>query len=532
MKPFPGKALHSTRCQAQAFQSGRKGKPPQPPPSANDKKWQRVLRQSRALPANPRTMALTRLLYLEQSIEKGLNMPAAMDTDLLPRASDEQKQAQRGATALVAGVMRQRRLLDRTLDAWLDPGVDPQLRCLLRLAVHEAERGALPDHALTHTYVELTKGILHVGAGRLVNAVLRQWIRSRGSAGRPSSDPGPPSPGPSAAAAPAPGTPIPPTDSIADGLACMHSLPTWMVERWVARLGVAEASELCRALNIAAPHGLRLDVGGGAREALCEELRGAGAVLRPARWLPDHFVEVARGMQAVVRGGALARGAVAVQSEAAGAAVLLLDAAPGEAVLDACAAPGTKAMFLAARMRGEGRLVAADASAARLRLVEAAAAARGLVPPFFSTRAEGLEALAADGKLRASFDRVLLDAPCSGTGVLAHKPDIRWRRKPGDVAELVSLQRKLLIAAASLVKPGGVLVYSTCSLEAEENGEAVDWFLTETAEGRRFAACPPAEAARLVPRGLLNERGFLEAWPHRHGTDGAFAARLERLPEL
>lgn len=82
------------------------------------------------------------------------------------------------------------------------------------------------------------------------------------------------------------------------------------------------------------------------------------------------------------------------------------------------------------------------------------------------------------------------------------------------------------------MKPGGVLVYSTCSLEAEENGEAVHWFLTETAEGRRFAACPPAEAARLVPRGLLNERGFLEAWPHRHGTDGAFAARLERLPEL
>ncbi|KFM27490.1 Kynurenine/alpha-aminoadipate aminotransferase, mitochondrial [Auxenochlorella protothecoides] len=123
-------------------------------------------------------MALTRLLYLEQSIEKGLNMPAAMDTDLLPRASDEQKQAQRGATALVAGVMRQRRLLDRTLDAWLDPGVDPQLRCLLRLAVHEAERGALPDHALTHTYVELTKGILHVGAGRLVNASTTRLPRS------------------------------------------------------------------------------------------------------------------------------------------------------------------------------------------------------------------------------------------------------------------------------------------------------------------------------------------------------------------
>jgi 16S rRNA (cytosine967-C5)-methyltransferase len=235
-------------------------------------------------------------------------------------------------------------------------------------------------------------------------------------------------------------------------------------------------------------------------------------------------VVVERGLAAAR--AALAAGDAALQDEAAAAVVALAAPRPGDAVLDVCAAPGGKALFAAARMGGVGRLVARDASAARLVRVAAAAAAQGVPRPFLTTVVgDGLD-LAHDEECAGKFDVVLLDAPCSGTGVLAKRADLRWRRTEADVVAAADLQGRLLAAAATAVRRGGVLVYSTCSVEADENENVVAAFLASGA-GAAFAVDPPPPGA--LPASVVTEGGCLQTLPHVHGTDGAFGVRLRRV---
>lgn len=230
-----------------------------------------------------------------------------------------------------------------------------------------------------------------------------------------------------------------------EGLATRESLPSWLVERWVARLGLAGGGELARAQNRRPEHGLRLGAWAAddRRGALLEELQAAGVELAPGRLFPDEYMRVRRGLHLVLRSEQLARGDVGVQDEAAGAAVRLLDPRPGQAVLDACAAPGSKTLAIAARMQGRGRLLACDVSTRRLAKLQALVATlspeaggTGLIQP----RARAVQALDEDPELAQGFDRVLLDVPCTGTGVLSKKPDARWRRSPEDLARAVKLQ--------------------------------------------------------------------------------------------
>lgn len=245
--------------------------------------------------------------------------------------------------------------------------------------------------------------------------------------------------------------------------------------------------------------------------------------------------------------------------------VALLDPQPGESLLDACAAPGGKTLFAAARMRGLGTITALDLSASRLealrraaerqpdgRMVKvcacdlrrfaalrieqgaamdastlALAAAAPAARRSISERdggSPGGDSSGAAGRQPWHYDRVLLDAPCSGTGVLAKRADMRWRRTPAMVAELAALQSELLDAAAVLVAPGGLLVYSTCSIEAQENQDQLAAFLKRHPE---YALEPPPPSAGLPPQ-CLSPDGCLRMLPHQHGTDGAFAARLRR----
>jgi 16S rRNA (cytosine967-C5)-methyltransferase len=208
--------------------------------------------------------------------------------------------------------------------------------------------------------------------------------------------------------------------------------------------------------------------------------------------------------------------------------VAALDPKPDERVLDCCAAPGGKALFAASRMQGQGSLVALDVSEGRLRAVQATAR-RQRVPKSFLT-CVAMDArqycanAAASGEL---FDKVLLDAPCSGTGVLAKRADMRWRRKEEDLAQLCELQQGLLEAAALVVRPGGVLVYSTCSLEKEENEDMIESFLQSHPEFQ-LERLAEAELASALPPSCIGEDGALRMLPHRHETDGAYAARLRR----
>ena len=203
-----------------------------------------------------------------------------------------------------------------------------------------------------------------------------------------------------------------------------------------------------------------------------------------------------------------------VQDASAGLAVLLLDPRPGETVLDLCAAPGGKSGFIAERMEDRGRVVALDRSVRRLRDVTENLRRLGIR----CVEARAADALTAD--LEGGYDRVLVDAPCSGLGVLARRPDLRWRRQPSDLRELPCAQARLLARGAALVRRGGVLVYSTCTTEPEENENVVEAFLKDHPG---FQAEP---ARGLLPEAVADRH--VQTWPHRHGCDGAFAARLRR----
>jgi 16S rRNA (cytosine967-C5)-methyltransferase len=214
--------------------------------------------------------------------------------------------------------------------------------------------------------------------------------------------------------------------------------------------------------------------------------------------------------------GFFADGLCAVQDEAAGLIVRLLDPAAGERILDACAAPGGKAFVAAQLMQDRGEVVAVDVHDRRLRLVERGAKELGLRS--IST----VESDMRSYRPQAQFDRVLLDAPCSGFGVLSKRADLRWNRQPEDFAGLRTLQDELLDASARCVRPGGVLVYGTCTIEPEENQHRVRAFL------KRNTDFELENAAEYVPRELVDEGGFYASLPFRDSIDGAFGARLRR----
>lgn len=272
------------------------------------------------------------------------------------------------------------------------------------------------------------------------------------------------------------------------------------------------------------------------------------APLHPSRFLPSEFLVIESGaLQRILSSGIISKGQAQIQDEAAGLVVAMLQPTTGDRILDCCAAPGGKTLFAAARMAGRGRLVALDVSASRLKALMNTAGRQG-VPTRFSSGTKDfsstdqvtsgsrheafLTCVAADARqycrnaaaANEVYDRVLVDAPCSGTGVLAKRADLRWRRRPEDLTTLCKLQAELLDAASEVVRPGGVLVYATCSVEAEENEDIIHEFLQRHPE---FTVEMPEEC---IPSECLTSQGFLRMLPHVHHTDGAFAAKLRRRP--
>jgi 16S rRNA (cytosine967-C5)-methyltransferase len=341
--------------------------------------------------------------------------------------------------------------------------------------------------------VELAKRIVRPKAGGLVNGILRSVLRQRDR------------------------LPEPDTGKPERDLAIRTSHPTWIARRWLDRYGESEARAMLERDNERPRYALRINTLRTTPESFGRDLDALGVEWAPSEWLDD-FVLV-DSLQPVLRASWLDEGRCAVQDEAAALVVRLLDPQPGETVLDVAAAPGGKALYAAMRMEDEGRVLAFDVHPARANLVREAAAAHGLTS--IEVEAADLRDLAArpDAPLG---DRVLLDAPCSGLGVLAKRADLRWRRTPEGIGELTDLQDELLDAAARLVRPGGLLVYSTCTIEPEENAERVEAFLARHPDFAR------QRADGFVPDTFVTDEGYFAALPHRHGTDGAFAARLYR----
>jgi 16S rRNA (cytosine967-C5)-methyltransferase len=371
-------------------------------------------------------------------------------------------------------------------------GLDPALRIVLRLGLYQLLLlDRVPVHAAVSTSVDLAKAAAPAGA-RLVNAVLRRAARERHALPLPDAE----------------------AEPIAH-LAVALSHPEWLVRRWAADRGSAELRALLAADNEAAPTVLRARHG--RRDALLEALARAGVTASPGRFAPDAVTVDTAAPHALAP---YASGGCSVQSEASQLVACLVAPEPGMRVLDACAAPGGKATYLAELMHDRGLVVALDRRPRRARSVAAAARRLGI---------RGVAAVVADARRAgavlagARFDRILVDAPCTGLGTLRAHPELRWTRGPDDPRRLAVLQREILEATLPLLQAGGALVYATCTMTREENDDLVERLLADHAEMalEHAAASLPPEAAMLVDEG-----GALRTSPHRHGLDGFYAVRL------
>ena len=404
--------------------------------------------------------------------------------------------AERQVTEYVAGVTRWRRWLDFLIRHFYRGAfnkMEPTLKQILRVALYDLLMLNTPPHAAVHEAVDLARARIRPGAGGLVNGLLRTVLRNQDR------------------------LPVPDTGDAADDLALRHSHPTWLVRRWLDRFGLEETEALLRWNNERPVYGLRINTRTGAIPDFTASLDDQGIAWEPSAYLED-FVRV-RQLQPVLRAGWIGAGRCVVQDESGGLAVRLLDPRPGEVLIDPCAAPGGKALYAAQRMGNQGRVLAYDVHEGRLRLVEAGAREQGLT--ILHTEAADLRELARRAEVPAA-DRVLLDAPCSGLGVLAKRADLRWHRSLDALGLLTKLQDDLLDAAAGLVRSGGLLVYSTCTIEPEENEERVDAFL------RRHPAFTVESAQGFLPEAVVTPEGYLATLPHRHHVDGAFGVRLRK----
>ncbi len=401
---------------------------------------------------------------------------------------------------LVKGTLRRRGTLDAALRLFLrqDLGSLPAwIQNALRLGAYQILfLDRMPPHAAVSETVRLARKYGHPGTAGLTNSVLRRMsevprdeIRARLEA----------------------------IEDLGERRVALASHPDWMLERWSERFSEPEALAIAEANNRSARLGLRgnrlrLD-----QKELLARLERHGLTARPGRYAPAHV-----SLEGEVDFATLPfveRGDATVQDESETLVGHLVDPRPGERVLDLCAAPGGKATHLAELMGDRGEILAVERNPARARVLEKNLQRLGLKSVI--VREADAEALAYD----PPFDRVLVDAPCSGLGVLARRADARWRKSPEGVAQMAEVQKRLLAVGASAVRPGGTLVYSVCSFEPEETDEVVRWF------GARHPEFRPADARERVPAEVVTPEGHLLCLPHRHGTDGVFAARWERRGE-
>jgi 16S rRNA (cytosine967-C5)-methyltransferase len=380
------------------------------------------------------------------------------------------------AMELSAGVVR--RML--TLDSLLAPhvhrpraSIEPGLWTLLQMGVYQLVFLHTPPHAAVHETVQLARRLQKPRWVPIANAVLRAVQRELTDErlGAPSADAVPVQP---------PGESAPndpcyrrlsracfPDPAVDPGgyLSLGFSMPRWLVDRWTARYGHEESLRICRWFLAPGRTCLRVNPLRSLPARVLEVLQAAGIAARPGA-LPE-AIPLERTVN-IVNVPGFAEGWFSVQDESAMHAAMLLDPQPGQRVLDLCAAPGGKTSHLDERMRNEGTVIAVDVDAERLALVDAACRRLGL--SIVQTRA--LDAAGAELP-PGPFDGILVDVPCSNTGVLGKRPEARWRITPEGISELAALQAKLLSAAAAQLAPGGRMVYSTCSIESEENEQVV-----------------------------------------------------------
>jgi 16S rRNA (cytosine967-C5)-methyltransferase len=393
---------------------------------------------------------------------------------------------------LVMGVLRWQLWLDRLAEYFTKrptDDLDVAIRLILRLGLYQLRfLSRVPVSAIVNESVNLVRRARLRSAGALVNAVLRRAARE------PEVDPAQDITNP------------------VERLAVVTSHPVWLIERWTNAFGNEEAEAFARANNQAAPIAFRVVNQRTSEDDVIAKLRASGGQLEPSKIAKHAWRITGRGR---LLAELLAGGLVYIQDEASQMAAQVLDAQTGERVLDLCAAPGSKTTQIADGMKGSGTVIASDLHAHRLQTVRDTAKLHDS-PNIQCLVLNGLEQLPLKEN---SFDRVLVDEPCSGTGTLRRNPEIRWRISADDIDQLSFRQKQLLLNASRVVKPGGRLVYSTCSVEPEENELVVQTFLENNIN---FALVD-------LPFGnALTIQGTVRTWPQHQDTDGFFVASFKR----
>ncbi|MGG0526033.1 16S rRNA (cytosine(967)-C(5))-methyltransferase RsmB [Bacillus pumilus] len=442
--------------------------------------------------SNVREVALDALIKLEQNqAYSNLLLQSVMkDKDL----ADQDKPL---LTELVYGTLQNKLALDYMLAPFVKKPqkVAPWVMQLLRMSLYQmVYLEKIPHRAAIHEAVELTKKRGHKGISSLVNGVLRSVQREG----------------------------VPAFDDIKDPvkrLSIETSHPLWLVQEWVQSYGFEAAKSMCRIHLVPPKQSLRVNRMKTDRAALQQELLDAGIETELGD-LSEDALKLMKG--SIVSTPSFQEGYVTIQDESSMLVARALDPQPGEAVLDACAAPGGKSTHIAERMNDEGQIVSLDLHEHKVKLIKQAAKRLNLT----QIEAKALDARKAKGDYsEASFDRILIDAPCSGFGVIRRKPDMKYTKSKEDSARLAAIQQAILKETAPLLKPGGTLVYSTCTMDPTENQQVIHAFLQEHQDFEPDLSLNERLPEQVAP---FVQNGSVQILPHYFGTDGFFICSMRK----
>lgn len=435
------------------------------------------------------------------NLEKPASYPDRLMRAALQRHSDLKEEERALFTELVYGVLRRQGTLDwhiGQLSKVKPQKVAPEIRLLLRLALYQIlYLDRIPDHAAVNEAVKIAKTSQPSHVVRFVNAILREAGRREDRWNWPSLENDPD-----------------------EYLAVTTSHPLWFVQRCLKEFGFEEARCLCEVNNTIAPLVLRVNPHRMLAVELVDRLRETGVHAELSPYLPE-AIRLSGLRQDLARVIGYKEGWFQIQDEASQLVSLVLDPRPEERILDLCAGFGGKTTHIGILMANAGEVVAVDQSSWKLQELQQNACRQGLT---IITSVAG-DARELTPVQVGSFDRVLLDAPCSGFGTLRRKPDIKWRRHPKDPYRFSLLQRELLDHASLFVKEGGVLVYATCTIFPEEDELVAEDFGLHHEDWKLEAAADYLpEPCRDMVQG-----NYFQSRPHRHGVDGFFAARWRRI---
>ncbi len=405
------------------------------------------------------------------------------------------------AVRMARGTLQRLNTLDWALNLFLRRSLDtmtPWIRNLLRLGAYQAlYLENVPSYALVDQSVRLARRFGHRGVAGLVNAVLRRVAQNADQ--------------------------LPWPDRVSrplEYISLAHSHPRWMVSRALERFGPERAENWCRANNTIPPVTIRPNFLKTTSGGLFEVLRREGFTAETSQQVPGMLRISGPGSPAAAE--AFRQGLFTIQGESSALVAPLTGALPGDTVVDLCSAPGGKATHLAELTEDRGRIYAVEVNRNRLRLVEKAARRLGL---------NSIETVLADGREieRCGLfepDAVMVDAPCSGLGVIRRLPEIKWRRKEESLIEFQKLQLQLLDGAASILPPGGKLLYSVCTTEPEETGRVIELFRHRRSDFELYPLPPLLPRSIRDNEGVQNQSDTVFIWPHLHGLDGFFMALL------